>query len=520
MTKEPLTRVLFIGVDSGDKDLVSQWTTEGELPTIARIAERSLTGEVTNPCAIETGSVWPSFNTGNWPGKHPLYDGLRRFDRTDYIYTWFTPDDAVPRPFWKRLSDAGLKCAVIDAPYTFLDPEINGLNVVDYGSHVPSRGGSVMNFATQPPEARQEILDLVGPDPTGGALCDDICPETTQDLIEFRDMYLERMRRKARFTEHFLKKGEWDYFHVVFTDPHCMGHHLWHVNDPHHPRYSAKQEAVLGEPLKDIYKELDRSIDRLVRHVDERTYVFFYCSHGIGPQFTATGLLDQLLVCFDSGEAFKQPRGLKFTAKGIWDGLPVAVRKGLRPIKNRFEGVVRTNEMAGNRQNRKYFEVFVSNSTGGVRLNLKGREAQGIVDRGDYDRILSDLEKKLHNVIIQSTGEKLVKSMHRSRETHPGERSDDLPDLLIQWNKNSPIDAVQSDDVGLVPNRFGLDRRTGDHKPDGMFWMSGPNVKPLRMNRKTNVVDFAATMHDCLNVDRGGLPGEPLPIKKRDLVEA
>ena len=519
MTKEPLTRILFIGVDSGDKDLINQWVAEGELPTIARLAEKSLNGEVTNPRAIETGSVWPSFNLGDWPGNHPLYDALRRFDSTKYNYTWFTPSDPIPRPFWKSLSDAGLRCAVIDAPYTFLDPEINGLNVVDYASHVPSRGGAVMNFATQPPEARDEILELVGPDPTGGILCDDICPETTQDLVEFRDMYMERMRRKAKFTEHFLKKGGWDYFHVVFTDPHCMGHHLWHVNDRSHPKYSAELEATMGEPLKDAYKELDRSIERLVQHVDERTYVFFYCSHGIGPQFTATGLLDQLLVCFDSGEPFKPPKGLKVKAKEIWEGLPVGLRKGLRPIKNRFEGVVRTNEMAGNRQNRKYFEVFVSNSTGGVRLNLKGREAQGIVDRADYDRILDDLEEKLGNVVIRSTGEKLVSSMHRSCDVHPGEHSDDLPDLLVQWNKHADIDVVQSDDIGVVPNRFGLDRRTGDHKPDGMFWVSGPDIKPIRMNRTTNVVDFAATIHQCLNVERKDLPGEPLPIL-RDKVQA
>ena len=511
MSKNAKTRVLMIGIDSGDKDLIDEWSAAGDLPNIASLANRSLTGEVHNAKHLETGSVWPTFHAGVRVGSHPHYDGMRKFNSETCDHDWFQPGDNVTDPFFKNFSKAGYRCAIIDAPFVFLDPSINGLQVVDYATHVPSLGGGKMQFAAHPKSAEQEILDLVGPDPTGGILCDDRCPETLQDHINFRDMYLDRIKRKAKFTKHFLDKGGWDYFEVVFTDAHCMGHHLWHVNDKNHPRYNAEWEKEIGEPLRDGYRCLDEAAGQLLSSVDERTLVLFYCSHGIGPQFSATGLLDQMLLCIEEGRTFSPQGGLIDRARSVWRKLPPGLRSAMRPFKNSAMSLAEEQDFAGNRKNRKFFEIWVSNGTGGVRLNVKGRENPGLIDPADYDEVVDDLIAKLQDVKIVETGELHAAEIHKGQELHPGSRSDELPDILVVWNKNAHIETVSSTLVGVLPNHFSNDRRSGDHKPTGLFYCAGPGITPGRLNAQVDVTDFAKTFQRFFDVPEDYLEGAPIP---------
>src|SRR5690606_9206269 len=163
-------RLLIVGVDAGSPALFRRWCDTGDLPNLQRLIGPGRTQPVENPYALEAGSVWPVFHTGLMPGRQPQYDGRRAFVPEDYSVRWYGPDETAPS-VWRQLSDQGIRCLLIDPPYTLIDPQINGTMIVDWGTHVPA-DGTTFELRTHPPELAREVLELVGPDPAGGVICD------------------------------------------------------------------------------------------------------------------------------------------------------------------------------------------------------------------------------------------------------------------------------------------------------------------------------------------------------------
>ncbi len=508
---EPKTKVLVIGVDAAEPTLLEEMMAAGELPNLTALRSRGLHGGVQNPIGFEAGAVWPTFHTGKNPGKQQQYDGLRKFNPQTYDFDWYQGDQIKSDYIWQYLSKQGKRCAVIDAPYCQIDPNLNGIMILDWGAHVPAKGQG-MEFVTHPPELAQEVLDLVGPDPTGGIACDDRLLESIQDHVAFRDMYMDRLLKKGKLSAHLLAKGGWDYFETVFTDCHCIGHRLWHVNKPDHPAYSNKLEETMGDPIREAYALLDKSIGIILDQVDERTMTLLFISHGMGHHYTATEILDRALTNIENNVQSDGEKSFKETMRGIWHLVPVETRAKLRPIKKYFNGTLAPKyaEFSGNRETRRFFEVFVNNRTGGVRINLKGREAKGIVDPNDYDALLDEISRDLLDIVNVETGEPLVQEIIKTKEMYGGDFIDTLPDLLVTWNREKPIHVIQSEKIGTIRRAF-LDGRTGDHTPFGMFMAAGAGIDQLKLNERAEAIDFFPTLAAQIGIEADGYDGRPLP---------
>lgn len=506
---QPLTKVLVIGADSGDPDMIERFIKAGDLPNLEALKARALSARIENPVGCDSGSAWTTFHSGLNPGHQPQFDGVRYFDPKDYSFKAYRREEAAP-VLVDELSKAGQHCFVMDAPYTHLRPDINGIAVVDWLSHGSVDGTGELAYETKPASVAEEILTLVGSDPAGGIMCDDYLPETAADCQDFLRIHLERIRKKTRIIKHYLAKGAWDYFEAVYCDLHCVGHHLWHVNDKHHPRYRASLEAALGQPIRDCLIALDHAVGDILAMLDDRTIVIFYASHGIGPQYTATGLLDRLLFNLEHGRKMGgHGRTLKGRLRSIWRSIPPDIRAGIMPVKQHFSGALMHDEFLPDRHKRRYFEVYCTNGTGGVRVNLKGREAHGIVDPDDYNATLAEVSQAMSELVNVETGEPLVQKILRMHELFPGPYANGLPDLALIWNKHNPIRIVKSDRLGTLAQEY-ADARTGDHSGEGLFYAAGTGIPPLALNHKVRSVDFAPTLRDIFGLAQQFTDGEPI----------
>ena len=114
-------RVLLIGLDSADADLIEQWAAAGYLPTFARLRRDGVWGRLGTSAEVMHVSAWPTLYTGTTPGHHGMYHayqvraGDQRVHRTE-------PQWCGQPPFWKFLDDADRKCIVFDAFMDYLLP--------------------------------------------------------------------------------------------------------------------------------------------------------------------------------------------------------------------------------------------------------------------------------------------------------------------------------------------------------------------------------------------------------------
>lgn len=495
-------RLLIIGLDAADKDLIAAWAAEGVLPTFADLQSTALWGDVRNPPGLEAGSAWPTFYFGLSPAETGQFDGARQFDPLTYKTSHIRVNNR--EPIWAALGAAGKLCAVIDAPYSYPLDDVNGIKVRDRAAHVPAGASPRMDFGTHPPELAREIIERFGPDPARGLGSDRFRLSTPADFARFRDLYVARVENKTDLTLHYWRRRPWDFFMTVFSEAHCIGHRCWHVHDPAHPNHDPTLAAEVGDPLKDIYKALDRAVGRLIEDVRDEARVLVYLSHGMGPRYTGTRLLDRMLVRLDNLALETRANPLMKAGRGAWRRLPQPVRRLLQPLVRDFS----SGGFQPNRPGRQFFEIFANDRTGGIRINLAGREARGMVRPEDYSDLCARLVADLREVENAETGEPLIADIVLTHEHYRGAYLDQLPDILVTWNRSAPINVARSPKIGTVDTTGLLQLRTGDHHPVGRFFATGDGWPHQRLNRTVNAEDFAPTIARLFGLSPGRCDGQ------------
>lgn len=106
-------KILFIGIDSADGDLIRAWANAGVLPTFRELLRRGTWGVIKNPPGLFVGALWPSFSTGLSPARHGRF-WFRQLRGGTYQLHRHRPHEIRGSVFWEALSRAGRRIAVID----------------------------------------------------------------------------------------------------------------------------------------------------------------------------------------------------------------------------------------------------------------------------------------------------------------------------------------------------------------------------------------------------------------------
>lgn len=504
------TRILFIGIDSADKDLILRWSREGLLPTFSLLLDQSAWGITTVPVGFYVGAVWPSFATGVSPARHGRYNfsQLRTGTYETYRYNSF---DLEGERFWDILSASGQRVAIIDVPLTPPSAPFNGIQITDWGVHKANQSDV---FHAYPLGLVSEVKAEFGVNPI--PRCNDIT-RTPEGFRFFMDAMIARTTSKEQLSAKYLRQGKWDLFLTVFTEPHCVGHQCWHLHDASHALHDRPLADALGDPLLAAYRALDASIGRLITEVDKDTYVFVYSSHGMGPQDGVGSFLERILLRLDQHDAAKRStparKSLRSSvAKKVRtysrrpDWLLWRLRKLLQP--DLAFPVPDFAAVTLHVEDRRYFMLSNNDACGAIRINLVGREPQGKVTRGEpYEQVCQQLTDDLKAIVYADTGEPLVREVLRTSDFYRGPHLSDLPDLIVEWNRRESPHSITSEKIGLLPNSYsGV--RTGDHKPEGVVFVSGPGVPSGPMRQPISALDFAPTLARLLDVPLPEAEGE------------
>jgi predicted AlkP superfamily phosphohydrolase/phosphomutase len=112
---------------------------------------------------------------------------------------------------------------------------------------------------------------------------------------------------------------------------------------------------------------------------------------------------------------------------------------------------------------------------GRIRINLKGRERDGIVDPSRYEETCRELEALLRECRNPRTGEPMVEAFERASTRDPLALTSSEADLLVIWRGvAAALEHPRLGVIGPVPLR-----RTGGHTgPHGLAFVASPDVEP------------------------------------------
>jgi predicted AlkP superfamily phosphohydrolase/phosphomutase len=503
--------IAVIAFDALCFDLVAKWAAEGRLPNFATALNQACCGRVGNPTGLEAGAVWPTFCTGVEPGWHGQYEAHYKFDTDLYRVRPMARSERHAPPFWVAASDAGRRVAVVDVPYAFLEPSINGVQVVDWLTHVLVRPEGL---AALPADLAEKIAATYGVNPFGGpnrCPTNDVKLDSADAVLAFRDRLLDRVRWKTDFTLDLLTRERWDLLLTTFHDAHDVGHMAWHLHDRSHERHDPDIAAQTGNPVLDVYMALDVALGRLLASLDGQATVLIYLSHGMGIDRSATRFLDDILRRLELAYRNSKPLAPTWldSAGRLYRSLvPAQVRRRL--VGTKFVQQAYTANTSAQARGRSFFELAPNHATGGVRFNLKGRESGGVVDPADLLELSARLERDLAAIINAESGERLIDTIVRTSAVHPGPYAREFPDLLLEWNKRHPIRRIYSPLFGEL-ERHDHRVRTGDHTQKvGAFLALGAGIRSGRIDDLVRASDFAPTIAALLGLPPGAGGGRPI----------
>ena len=516
----PPTKVLFLEMDAGDKHLIQAWAKDGTLPTFRALLSRGLVGDTMAPEGMFVGGIWPSLYTGVTPAKHGIHSLIQLKPGSYDFYRCYTGESVKREPFWLALGRANRRVAIFDIPLSGITPEINGIQTVEWGSHDANYG-----FRAWPADLEADIKDRFGLHPWSQSC--NVADRTPEDFVAFRDALIEGVRTKAALTKHYLSQGGWDFFAQVFTESHCVGHQCWHLHDPAYPGHDPAITQLTGDPMREVYREIDTALGEILQLVDDTTTVIVLAghrmSHKFGAQFLLPDILDRLGVARlrSNTPTHKAMSRLDALLTWGWQRTPGTVRRPLKGLRNRLRGAIDSTNPSTylppsvarlDAANSMCFLMDNGFPVSGLRVNLKGREPDGLISPGaEMEQFCVRLSEELLALADADSGKPMVDEVMKTAERYRGDYIDHLPDLLVKWNEERALGSatcgspggslvrIRSDKIGLVE---GVNQycRTGDHRPEGLFVATGPGVRPGRLDRTVSITDFAPTFCELLGV--------------------
>jgi predicted AlkP superfamily phosphohydrolase/phosphomutase len=524
--------VLALAIDAASPELVERWCASGDLPHLAALRARGMSGSVRGLEGFFVGSTWPSLYTATNPARHGIHYQVQ-IDPGSYRFHRPADGAFVRTPaFWQALGDAGRRVAILDVPLARLDRTIAGIQTVEWGGH-----DSLFGFGAVPDSLGGEIVARFGHHPVG-PVCD-ARRETDADYRAFVDRAVAGAAAKGAVTRWVIDRERWDLVFQVFTEAHCAGHQCWHLHDPTHPahpphpthsgraRHAPGGRPSPSDPLRQVYQAIDAAIGALIDG-SPNARVLVFSGHGMrhwyGAQFLLPAILERLGATTPAAPREPSAAPLRAALRTAWRALPDLVRRPLEPLRRAVadrpaQGVP---TLSADPARSRCFPVGNGQAVGGIRLNLAGREPAGLLHPGpEADRFVAELSEQLLAIVDRRDGGPLIHRVVRTGDLYHGDALDHLPDLLVEWSDRLPTGSsavaggVASTITAWSPatgeitgtNDYG---RTGEHRRDGFVIGAGPGIPTGTLGQPASVLDLAPTLAAWLGTELPGVDGRPI----------
>jgi predicted AlkP superfamily phosphohydrolase/phosphomutase len=466
-------RVLTIGWDGADWNVLTPMLEAGELPHLAAMMQRGAFGDCLSTIPSHSWCAWPSFMTALNPAGHGVFDILEHKPGVSRRLP-VTYRSIKARTIFDDLSEAGKTTLALNIPLTFPAPQING-KVIAGGVLPASRSH------TYPIELQQE-LDAKAPFPING-----MSWTTFRNRPEaFLDEAAAITAQRQKSFEYLLDTTNWDFAALVYVSTDRVQHCLMQYISPEHPAYSELKDSPVAKQTRALYQQLDEGLGELLKRTTTDDLVLFMSDHGHQP-CTRACTMDRILQHLGYLEFGRGSFAFNLIRWG--PGRNIARRLyDLLKLHGRISIPASPIDWP---QTRAYTSVV---STGeGVSVNLKGREPQGTVDRRDYERVRTDLAAALGGFRDPDTGASPIGKIYRKEEVLSGRFLDTAPDLVLV---PAPFYSL-THAKGMVEE---ADWLSGDHRLEGVLVATGPGVAPGPLRERVRLIDLGPTAMAFLGV--------------------
>jgi predicted AlkP superfamily phosphohydrolase/phosphomutase len=481
----------LISLDATSLPMLDNMIAEGRLPHLASLRQRG------RSYAFESSplfaSVYPSLVSGVDLSNHGVY----------YPFQWLPSEqriclseDLLPRDsIFKRLTRAGKRICVLDPPDCTPGQFDGGIAVS--GWQFESR--LFLPKWSRPAGIHRALVRAHG----RATRWTEIYGESSASRSDaLRRILREAPARMAAAVETLMRAEPSDLLWVTFVPVHFAGHRFW------------DEPAILEE----IIEAADAALGRIVSTLPDDAPIVVFSPKAMGANVSRADLLPEMLARVMGRKPnpdttpFRESTLARVRAK-----LPAELRRWVAALMPDRVALGLTARLETLRVDWSHTRAFTLPTDGGgpgfVRLNLKGREREGIVEASEKDRLLDEIAAGLLTFNDLGAGPAIRAVLRPIDLVPPGEKIDLLPDLVVLWNDSATeiLKGVTSSELGTVLPKGAGFGRSGEHV--GQNWglvVPGRHTFASAQEETIKAVDVSATACSLLGVPYDQRFGRPL----------
>ena len=483
----------LIGIDGGTFDVISPMVKRGELPVISSLMQNGTWGELESTVPPDTGPAWVSMMTGVNPGKHGVFfflDSLH--DNLKFGNTLGSADIKFP-PLWSVLSKNNKKVVFINVPFTYPPTEVNGIMIS--GMLIPD-SAQVLSY---PPNVFTDLDKVLDGFSINDWSPDVICSDLTKLHLHYDKVIkvissITEKRKKAALL--LLEKQPWDFAMVVFTSIDRLQHLFWKFMKSADDAHSGSLAEKMRDVIQDGYRQLDKAIGEIIEKTGKDTTVMIASDHGFGPlkkYFFVNKWLEEIGLLHVNRFLMRKKICFKITnLRRIIARLSPSTKTPDWAQKIRVP-IIRlikrdTDELINWEKSKAY-----GDPSGGININLAGREPHGIVKPGhEFEELLKFIQTQFC-LLSDESGSKDAKISDwilRKEEIYSGPFVEEAADLYYSLNERSYLHNTNVDGNSKIED---CSVGSGMHRKNGIFIMNGPLGKKCS-TIKPRIIDIAPTV--------------------------
>ncbi|WP_458190607.1 alkaline phosphatase family protein [Haladaptatus sp. NG-WS-4] len=465
-------RTVVLGFDALDFDFLDAF--EEELPNFGRLRAKGVAAPLRSTHPPWTGSAWPSMYTGTDPTHHNAFSFFDYTDTYPDEAEVLTRNDVTAPALWNYLTAIDEPSIVLNLPVTHPAEPLTGALVPGYLASEDAEG--------YPSNIRNELSDALDEEYTIYSK-----GELSSDKSEKLDGYVELVGLRERAARYLLEHWDWRIAIVQVQKTDAVFHNF---DDP--------------DAFRRIYRAADRLVGTVMETVGDANVVV--CSdHGMGRTdgykifvnevLREHGFVESATAGDDHGTGLSVVKGslvnpdeqsdtgsertatqtaLSWGVTGLETvGLTPgkvyasAQRVGLGSVLKQAlpaDAVDAAERTVDWRRSKAYCRAL---GELGVRINLAGRDPDGVVPRSEYEAVRTELVELL-SALRTPDGEQAFEFVGRAEEVADGNDPKSGPDVVFM-----PTEMNHLVLPSLVGTQF-LPVDEYNHKPNGVFIGAGP----------------------------------------------
>jgi predicted AlkP superfamily phosphohydrolase/phosphomutase len=280
-------RVLLIGVNGAEWDIIRPLILRGEMPNLANMMENGISGKLQTTSDPNCPKVYSTIFTSTPDTEN----GITGFE-VNYVPA--RSDFLKGTPFWSALSDKGITVGMANVPGTFPVRAVNGYMVsgmLTQGKDCngilcsPKLSEVVNGEPVYPKKMTAELMKNVGDfwiDCSAMPTAEELAGNEKQVIEKWLNRVSEIREQQTHLFEYLLEKHPTDFTMFAQSCEDRTGHWLYPIR-PNNVGYNPKVHEVRVDAFPNQYRGFDQLLGRILSHFDKNTTVFVISDHGIKP---------------------------------------------------------------------------------------------------------------------------------------------------------------------------------------------------------------------------------------------